>query len=320
MTEKDQTPGSHGPTILVTGAAGGIGWTVTRLLRKRGCKVVACDDYTTGTPRTDEPGVTWEHLDIADPSLPERLSAYPIDAAVHCAARLADRSMQEPSADVRTNCLGSMQVFEWCARKRVDRLLFLSSSAVYGEHPPQPIKESDAVSAGTIYTASKLACENFLMILEKGYDLSWTVLRLFPTYGGTHKASKTQGIVNVMLTQLLAGNEVIVKGSLERVRDLVYADDTARAIVESLFADSTRGRILNVGSGIGHTVRELIFLLAEALDKRPLDLHIQEMDGTPGDPRYNVADVSAIREAIGFELSFDLRAGISRLVELRRAV
>jgi len=306
-------------TVLVTGAAGGIGWAVMQLLWERGIRVVACDDFTTGVPRKEQPGVTWENLDVADPELPNRLSAYPIDAAVHCAARLADRSMQEPSADVRTNCFGSMQVFEWCARAKVERVLFLSSSAVYGEQPPEPIKETALVHPGTIYCVSKLACEGFLKVLEAGYGLRWTVLRLFPTYGGGHKPSKTQGILNVMLTQLLAGNEIIVKGSLERVRDLVYVEDTARAIVDALCAPSTQGGLFNVGTGRGHTVREMIHMLAESLHKRPEDLQLREMDGTPGDPLYNVPDISKICAAIGFMPKFTLREGIERIVAQRLA-
>lgn len=306
-------------TVLVTGAAGGIGWAVTQLLCERGFHVVACDDFTTGVQRKEQPGITWEHLDVADADLPKRLSAYSIHAVVHCAARLADRSMQEPSADVRTNCFGSMQIFEWCARAKVERILFLSSSAVYGEQPPEPIKETAPVHPGTIYCVSKLACEGFLKVLEAGYGLRWTVLRLFPTYGGGHKPSKTQGILNVMLTQLLSGNEIIVKGSLERVRDLVFVEDTARAIADALCSAQTQGRVFNVGTGKGYTVREMIYLLAGEIQRRPEDLDIREMSGTPGDPLYNVADIAAIHAAIGFSARFDLRAGIERIVAQRLA-
>lgn len=305
------------PTVLVTGAAGGIGWAVTKILRERGFHVLACDNLTMGLARDEDPGVTWLFVDIADPALPERLSPYRVDAAVHCAARLAPRSMQEPSADVRTNCFGSIQVFEWCARAGVQRVLFPSSSAVYVNNPNQSITESTPVIPETIYAVGKIACEHFLRILEKGYGMPWTVLRLFPTYGPYHRQSDAQGILNVMLTQLMNGNEVIVKGSLERMRDLVYVDDTARAIVDSLFAEKTRGRVLNVGTGKGHTVREMIYFIAAALGRRPEDLRIREMEGTPGDPFYQVADISAIKEAIGFSPSVDLQTGIERLVRAR---
>ena len=306
-------------TVLVTGAAGGIGWTVTRMLLDRGCQVVAIDDYTTGLRRPQVSGVVWASADVADPAFPQRMSAHRVDAVVHCAARLADRSMADPTGDVRTNAYGSMQVFEWAARNDVQRVLFTSSSGVYGDPPAKPIQETDPVRAETIYSASKLACEAFLRILEKGYGLPWTVVRLFPTYGTAHKPSKTQGILNVMITQLLEGNDVVVKGSLERVRDLVYVDDTARAIVQALFSEAARGRVFNVGTGKGHTVREMIHFIAESLGRRPEDLRIKELEGTPGDPLYNVADITAIRTAIGFTPQVDLREGIQQLVAARTA-
>lgn len=306
-------------TVLVTGAAGGIGWVVTNMLLDRGCKVVAADDYATGLAREEKKGVTWIKLDVAETSLSEKLSVYPIDAVIHCAARLADRSMQEPAADVRTNAFGSMQVFEWAARKSVKRVIYTSSSAVYGSpDSPDPIKETAPLSPDTVYAVCKVACENFLRILEKGYGLQWTALRCFPTYGPTHKLSKTQGILNVMMTQLLEGNEVIVKGSLDRVRDLVYVDDTASAIVESLFSESTIGRVFNVGKGWGSTVREMIYSIAKALGRNPEELIIQELPGTPGDPMYNVGDVSELNKAIGFEAKVDLPEGIARTVAMRK--
>ena len=304
-------------TVLVTGAAGGIGWTVTKMLLDRGHKVVAFDDYTTGLERPQAPGVTWEHADIGDPSLVEKLGRYPIDAIVHCAARLADQSMAKPSEDARTNAFGSMQLFEWAARNKVQRVVFTSSSGVYGDPPSKPIKETDPVRAETIYSANKLACEAYLRILEKGYGLPWAVVRLFPTYGTTHKPSKTQGILNVMITQLLEGNEVIVKGSLERVRDLVYVEDTAGAIVECLFAEKARGRTFNVGTGKEITVRQMIYYIAEALGRPKDAVKLTELPGTPGDPLYNVADVSAIKDAIGFEAKTSLREGIGHLVAAR---
>ena len=91
------------PTVLVTGAAGGIGWTVTKMLLEKGCQVVAFDDYTTGLTRNEAPGLTWQDADIADPAIADKLNQYPIDAIVHLAARLADQSMKAPAADVRTN-------------------------------------------------------------------------------------------------------------------------------------------------------------------------------------------------------------------------
>ena len=305
-------------TVLVTGAAGGIGWRVSQMLLEKGVSVVGFDNFAFGLERPQAPGLTWENVDVGDPLLPNTLSKYPIDAIVHCAARLAYLSMKEPAADVRTNCFGSMQIFEWAARNNVKRVVFTSSTGVYGVNPPQrPIKETDPVKADTVYSASKLACESFLELLEQGYGLSWTVLRLFATYGPTHKPSKSQGVLNAMMTQLADGNDVIVKGSADRVRDMVYVDDTAGALVSSLLSKEAHGKIMNVGTGQGSTVRDMIYFIAEAMGKRREDINIKEVEGVPGDPFISVADISLIQKTIGFKPQVSLREGVARLVAAR---
>jgi UDP-glucose 4-epimerase len=289
---------------------------VTRLLLARGHRVVACDDFSIGTWREADARLTWEDLDVASAHAVERLSRHAVDVVVHCAAHPGGRSNAEPTADVRVNGLGSMQVFEWCARHRIP-VVYLSSSAVYGEQPAGPIPESASPSPGTIYAVCKVACENFLRVLEAEYGLEWTVLRLFATYGAGHRPSTAQGIVNVLLTQLLAGNRVVVRGSLKRVRDLTYVDDVAEAIVTCLGESRARGRVLNVGSGVGTTIGEMIDGLCDVLGRDRLALEIEEQPGTSGDPRYSVADVRAFSEVTSFAARVRVDEGLARLVASR---
>lgn len=305
-------------TILVTGAAGLIGSAVVRLLRERGNSVIACDDFSIGASRQEDDGIVWENLDVADAALFDRLAPYAPSAVVHCAAHPGGRSLQEPSDDVRVNALGSMRVFEWCVRRKVP-VVYLSSSAVYGEQPSAPIPESAPLQPGTVYAACKVACENFLRVLEAGYGLQWTALRLFATYGAGHRPSANQGIVNVMLTQLLAGDKLEVRGSLDRVRDLLYVDDAARAIVECVGNPSAHGRVLNVGTGVGVTVRQLIAALCDVLGRRADDVTATERERTIGDPQYSVADTAALRTVTGFQPLYTLQAGLAHLVQARLA-
>lgn len=304
--------------MLVTGAAGLIGSAIARALLARGHRVLACDDFSIGTWRGTEPGVVWEDLDVASPEAPTRLSRHAPDAVVHCAAHPGGRSNEEPAADVRVNALGSMQVFEWCARTGVP-VVYLSSSAVYGEQPPAPIPETAPLRPGTIYAVCKVACEQFLQVLEARYGLPWTVLRVFATYGAGHRPGTAQGIVNVMLTQLLAGDRVVVRGSLDRVRDLVYVDDTASAVVACLFEPRARGLVLNLGTGRETTVRQLLTGLCAALGRPESQVRVEEEPGTPGDPLYSVADIAAARRLFGPVAHVPLEEGLARLVAARRA-
>ena len=167
---------------------------------------------------------------------------------------------------------------------------------------------------GTIYGVCKVACENFLKVLENGYGLKWTVLRLFATYGAGHTPNLHQGIVNVILTQLMSGNKLTIKGSLSRVRDIIYIEDSARAIVDILFCENARGKIINVGTGIGASVENIIEILCNELSRKKEDLNIRQAEPVVGDPHYNVADITQLMNLIEFRPEYDIRAGLKKLV------
>lgn len=303
--------------VLVTGAGGLIGSATTRLLLARGCRVVACDDFSGGSWDEQPDGLVWERADVSEESLTPVMEEHGVEAVVHCAAHPGGRSLKEPAADVRVNALGSMRVFEACARREVP-LVYLSSSAVYGDQPAGPIAEGATLRPGTIYAACKVACERFLAILHEGYGLQWTTLRLFATYGAGHRPGLDQGIANIMLTQLLAGPQLEVRGSLERTRDLLYVDDAAGAIVACLFDPRTRGQTLNAGTGVATSIRELIAGLGRPLGYDIGHLTISETDGTVGDPEHSVADISRI-SAFGWAPEVTLSDGLGRLVDQRVA-
>jgi UDP-glucose 4-epimerase len=304
---------SANQTVLVTGAAGLIGSATTRLLLSKNFRVIACDNFSIGNWRGISGRLIWEELDVSNRSFIERLTSYDVDLVVHCAAHPGGQSLIEPVRDVEVNVLGSMRLFEWCA-KVGKPVIFTSSSSVYGDLPHEPIKETAPLHTGTIYGACKIACENFLRILGEGYGLKWVVLRLFSVFGAGHRPSKFQGIVNVMLTQLLAGNRVVVKGSLDRVRDLVYVNDVADAVCKSIYVPEAFGQIINIGTGNGTTIRDLIHALIRALGRQLEDVEIVQEQGTVGDPFYIVGDCDKAQNILGFLPKYDLEKGLSEFV------
>jgi nucleoside-diphosphate-sugar epimerase len=149
--------------------------------------------------------------------------------------------------------------------------------------------------------------------------LRWSVLRLFATYGAGHKPNTHQGIVNIMLTQLMRGGEVVVRGSLDRVRDIIYVDDAARGICEALFRDEASGEIFNLGTQVHLTIGNIIDSLAEGLALTENDFQIKVDAGTVGDPFYNVADCSKARQILNFIPEYDFKRGAAELIKQRRA-
>jgi nucleoside-diphosphate-sugar epimerase len=176
-----------------------------------------------------------------------------------------------------------------------------------------------ARAPGTVYAVAKVACEQWLGILERGYGLPWTTLRLFATYGAGHKPNTYQGILNIMLTQLVAGPRVVVRGSLDRTRDLLYVDDAARAIVAAIERPDARGAVINVGTGIAVSIRELIYAIADVIGRARDTIEIVEEPGTVGDPLTNVAAVERASSLLGFTAEFDLRRGLEAFVQTRLA-
>jgi len=304
--------------ILVTGAAGLIGDATVSLLAEKGFQVVAVDNFTIGTARYKHPQVSWIEMDVSEGDLDQMLQGLQVKTVVHAAAHPGGLSLKEPALDVKVNAFGSMRLFEWCTKNDC-RVIYLSSSAVYGEKKTttQPLKETDPVDPNTVYAVCKTACEQYLKILHAGYGLNYLVLRLFATYGAGHKPSKFQGIVNVLLTQLLEGDKITVKGSLRRVRDLVYVSDVARAIISAVEKTEVNGEVINIGAESNLTIGELISALGELLGKPVDKLQIEEAGGTVGDPFYNVADGSKAEKLLGFRPEVNLRAGLAKLIDSR---
>jgi UDP-glucose 4-epimerase len=304
--------------VCVTGAGGLIGSAVCEKLAARGTAVLALDDFSQGTASHDIPATVWERADVASGEVAAVLNKHRPKAVIHCAAHPGGRSNEEPVADVNVNVIGSVRIFDWCARNGA-HVVYLSSSVIYGEQPLGAIPETATLAPGTIYGISKVACEQALKVLGAYYGLSWTVLRLFATYGAGHRPSLQQGIVNVMLTQLQAGSIVIVRGSLDRLRDLLYVEDAADGIVAALVSPDSRGNIINLGTGIGVTVRDLIVQLAKALERNIEDITIREEKGTLGDPFSSVADIAQARRLLDYAPKFSLSDGLRELVRRRTA-
>jgi UDP-glucose 4-epimerase len=295
--------------ILVTGATGLIGRVVVDELEMRGYKVVALDNKIPNKPFKHQHGVIWVNVDITDNNLWDVLGQHELAGVIHAAAHPGGRSLQEPTIDVEVNVLGSMRIFEYCAINRIP-IVYTSSSVIYGDQPHFPIKETATLNPGTIYGACKVACENYLRILGEGYGLQWVVMRVFSTYGAGHKASEFQGIVNVMLTQLMAGNRVVVKGSLQRTRDMVYVNDVACGLVDALFEKSSYGRIINLGTGNPVTIEDMINALIVSMGKNIEDIEIVEENDTIGDVFYNSADCTLAKQLLGYEATYSLEMGL----------
>ena len=307
-----------GRRVLVTGGAGLLGsYLVERLSRHN--LVTVLDDLSTGTPRNlraVEAQLRVVRGSLLDPkALAEALSDQ--DIVYHLAAKTSvPESFARPGDYWRTNVEGTVEVLKASADAEVDRLVFMSSAAVYGPSEVLPNRETMATDPGSPYAATKVAGEAACLEAARERGLETVILRLFNTYGPRQDPDAPYAAVIAKFCAAVAeGRGLEIFGDGEQTRDFLYASDVAEAL-ELAAERPVAGQIVNVGSGEGVTVNEVARLLAEIGDE---PVHIERRGPRPGDIRHSRADVTRARERLGFAPRMPLREGMGRTLASQRA-
>lgn len=313
--------------IVITGGAGFIGRAIAVALLSRSMEVIVVDLPGRSERIPPHPRLHCVTGDIGDRGTYGQLDRFDrVDAVIHLAAQTSNRvSHEEPERDVDTNARGTLLVTEWCCARRIQRLLYSSSMAVYGHPEKLPIHENDRVLPFSYYGITKLAGEHYIRA-NASRGLNATILRLFNVYGpGQDLANLKQGMASIYLAYVLQGQKVPVTGSLDRYRDLVYIDDVVAAFLRVLDDPRAYHRIFNVGTGLSTTVRALLHLIIRSAGEDPEKYPVEEVASHAGDQFGMVADASLLRTEFGWEPTVDLPEGIRRMVawarpELARAI
>lgn len=309
-----------GRATLVTGGAGFVGSHLCRALVAAGDKVVVVDNLQNGLQGNVPPEVEFLHADVSDPAMIDSLRGRHFDAVIHCAAQSSNAfSFRDPVLDAMTNQIGTLNVLGLCDALRVPRLVFTSSMSVYGQAAHLPTPETEPLRPLSPYGIHKAASEEYLRMLASARGINATTFRLYTTYGpGQNLANRDQGLISIYLSYLLRGEAVVVKGSGDRLRDIIYVDDVVRVIVQVLDASAAFGKTYNVGTGKAHRVTDILHWLIEAAEV-PLDYPIVYQPATSGDPHATQADISLIRQDLGWTPAVPAREGIARTVDAYRA-
>jgi UDP-glucose 4-epimerase len=305
--------------ILVTGGAGYIGSVVTAQLLAAGHEVVVVDDLSTGHPDAVPQGAVFHELPIT--ALDRVLGDWHIEAVIHLAAKsLVGESAQNPALYWRNNVVGSVALFDSLRAFGIDRIVFSSSAATYGQSEEQPIREDAPTRPTSPYGASKLAIDLALTDYARAYGLAAASLRYFNVAGALHTAGgqsygerhapETHLIPNALRAASGAGEPMSLYGTDYPtedgtcVRDYIHVVDLADAHVKALAA-ATPGRhdIVNLGSGAGASVRQVLDAVRVVTG---LEVPIIEAERRPGDPPTLVASNKRAAELLGWGPERDL--------------
>lgn len=249
--------------VLVTGGAGFIGSHIVDQLLAEGHQVVVVDDLSTGSLDNVNPQASFVRLSVLDGELLELFAREKFDAALHLAAQtIVGSSLEHPDIDARVNVLGTLQVLEGCRQHGVERIIFASTAAVYGDTADLPVPEEAPGQPASFYGLSKLTAERYIQMYHALYGLNYLILRYANVYGERQGDRGEGGVVSIFAGCLCRNNRLNIYGDGGQTRDFVYVGDVAAANVAAVTTPQTN-RILNISSQTETSVNELASLFAE---------------------------------------------------------
>jgi UDP-glucose 4-epimerase len=297
--------------ILVTGGAGYIGGTVAQLLLDQGHEVVIYDNLCHGHRSMVPARAQFVEGDLADRAGLEKLLSAGFDGVMHFAALIeAGESMKHPEVYFRNNSASTLSLLEAMLATGVNRLVFSSTAAVYGEPESTPIREDAALKPTNAYGESKLLVERMLEWLNRIHGFRYASLRYFNVAGaieGRGEAHEPESHIIPLILDVALGRRQSIKifgqdyptkdGTC--VRDYIHVQDLAQAHLLAFNALQDRDRLIyNLGNGVGFTVREVIDS-ARRVTGHPMPVF--EEQRRPGDQAVLIASSENIRNDLGWK-------------------
>ena len=300
--------------ILITGGAGFIGSNLARRLAATGERVVVLDDLSTGSASNlDDINGHVELVvdDVRDAAAVERAVAG-VDTVFHLAALgSVARSVSDPTTSHAVNVDGTLNVLVAANRTGVRRVVYASSSSVYGDTPTLPKHEAMPVTPQSPYAASKLAGESYCRAFHHAYGLETVCLRFFNVFGPRQDpASRYAAVIPRFITAIATGRPPQVFGDGTQSRDFTYIDNVLDACLLAAGASQVAlGEAINVGCGGRTTLIELIELINGILGK---EVAPEFADPRPGDVRHSEASIDKAELCLGYRPRLSIAEGLER--------
>jgi UDP-glucose 4-epimerase len=302
--------------VLVTGGAGFIGSHLVDTLVKNGFQVIVFDDLSTGRMENvkrhvGKPAFSFVNGDLRNKTAVKE-ALKDVEAVFHLAAIVSvPFSMKHPQVTHEINVDGTASLLEACLKANVERFIYASSCAVYGEPKYLPIDENHPAKPLSPYAESKLEAENLCMSFHENYGLGTVVLRLFNVYGPRMREDQYGGVITRFIKRLTAGKPPIIYGDGEQTRDFVYVGDVVQAMMLALKVAEAKGETFNIGSGVPVTINDLADLLIKitgACEVKPVHRRPRA-----GDIKHSYANVQLAKKLLGFKPNTSLKDGLSKL-------
>jgi len=304
------------PRYLITGGAGFIGANLAHALVARGESVRILDDFSTGRPQNlhgIEDRIEVVRGDIRDPKVVARAVAG-VEVILHQAALNSNpRSIQEPVQTNDVNVGGTLTLLQAARAAGTRRLVYASSSSVYGEVAGLPKTEDMPTAPKAPYGVSKLAAEQYCRVFTQVYGIETVSLRYFNVYGPRqHPDSEYAAVIPRFLRRMLAGKGPVIFGDGEQSRDFTPVDNVVAANLLAAGSQEGIGEVMNIAGGNSSTLNQLVAWLNEVLGT---DLTPLYEPPRPADIRHSYASIRKAETLLDYRPHLGVQEGLRRTVE-----
>jgi UDP-glucose 4-epimerase len=310
--------------ILVTGAAGFIGSHLTDALLEAGHEVVGFDNLSNGKLRNLESALESNAFQFAEGDICDEAQVNEImkgvDVVYHLACLGVRHSIHSPFENHRVNAEGSLRVLEAARQGKVSKFFYISTSEIYGDIQTFPIDELGVPAPKTVYGSSKLAGENYAYSYNVCYGLQTVITRIFNNYGPrAHYEGDAGEIIPRSIVRMLNGEAPVVFGKGDVTRDFFFVKDTARALVQLMDNVNVVGEIINIGTGVEITMKELMEVLIEEMELKDR-MSIRFEEDRPADVPRLWVNPTKFKELTGFDNEMDFREGLRETITYYKAL
>lgn len=299
--------------VIVTGGAGFIGSHLTRRLLKIGAEVLVVDNFSTGKKENLKDVLNSKKLKVTKcdvnkySSLKRVFNSFQPDYVFHYAAVVGVKWLEETPLRVLEDIEGLKNIFDLSLKYNVKKIVFSSSSEVYGEPMSLPEKEDGGHNPSDVYSLVKLIGEHLVQIYYQKYKLPACALRFFNVYGPMQESSAYGFVVGIFMKQVLKGQNPTIFGDGLQTRDFIYIEDNVEAAIRALLTKRSDGQIINVGAGRQTTILDLAEKIIRLSNKniKPKFLPRRKID-----VRYRCPDITKMKRILRFKPKYSLDEGL----------
>ncbi|MCB4757210.1 MAG: NAD-dependent epimerase/dehydratase family protein [Elusimicrobia bacterium] len=298
--------------VLVTGGAGFIGSNIVRMLADRDCQITVLDNFSTGY-RENLDGI--KNLDVVQGDILDQdlvhKAADGKDTIFHLAASVGNlKSIEDPARDARINVLGTLNILQAARTANVRKVVYSSSSAIFGEVRKLPLDESHPAEPDSPYGVSKLAAEKHCLCFSRLFDRDIVCLRYFNVYGLNQRYDAYGNVIPIWTRRLLNGEILYIYGDGQQTRDFIDVRDVAKANILAAEKTGLRGAF-NIGTGRAATINQLADVFRRATSRQ---LRFEYRLARKGEVKDSQADASLAGRSFGFSATIPLEEGVAEYI------